>query len=94
MRSVLAQPKASVMGCEPSMRFSSSSVALETNRRYCSTKRALSVLPAPDSPLITTAWFCLALIMLRWAAEAMAKMCGFSWSSAMLALYFSTSACV
>tara|TARA_B110001452_G_scaffold241968_1_gene224471 strand:- start:523 stop:876 length:354 start_codon:yes stop_codon:yes gene_type:complete len=55
LRSVLAQPKASVIGCEPWMRSSSSFGPFETNRRYCSKKRALSVLPAPDSPLITIA---------------------------------------
>ena len=88
LRCVFAQPNASVRGCDVWMRISRSSVALETKRRYCSTKRALSVLPAPDSPLMTTAWFLPSLIKDRCAAAATANMCGGSFSRDMLDLYW------
>ena len=87
LRIVLAQPKASVSGWDVWMRISRSSVAFVTYRRYCSTKRADSVFPAPDSPEMTTAWLAPSLTSERCVAAATAKICGGSWSSAMLPLY-------
>ena len=94
LRIVLAQPNASVSGCEVWIRVSRSSVAFDTKRRYCSTKRADSVLPAPDSPLITIAWFFPSLMSERCVAAATAKMCGGSFSSDMLPLYLASFASV
>ena len=65
-------------------------MAFETKRRYCSTKRADSVLPAPDSPEMTTAWFRPSEMSERWVAAAVAKMCGGSASSAIERLYCSS----
>jgi hypothetical protein len=82
LRSVLAQPNASVSGELAWIRFSRSSVAFETKRRYWRTKRADSVLPAPDSPEMTTACERFAEIIERCAAAATAKTCGGILSSA------------
>ncbi len=87
LRTVLAHPNASVIGCDLYTRSSSPCDALDTYRRYCRMKRALSVLPAPDSPEMTSAWLTLLAIIARCDAAATAKMCGGSRSSDMLDLY-------
>ena len=77
LRTVCAQPNDSMIGFAPTTR--SCSVDDDDDAtcvRYASRNLAVSVLPAPDSPVITMAWSTPCAIILVYARAAISYACG------------------
>ena len=82
LRTVRAQPKASVSGDDAWMRASRPPSERETMRRYCRMYLALSVFPAPLSPVMSMAWLRPVSARARNICSASVNTCGSAWSGA------------
>ena len=98
LRVVLALPNDSMSGLDLRICCSSDSVFSpvasdarpDASARNWSTSFIVSVLPAPDSPEITTAWSRKSASKFAYALSAMAKMCG-GWLREPRSLYLSST---